>query len=281
MFLGAWLNHITPDGPCFDPSVNPIPGSPVPLCLIDALAKSRAVGKHTVRVLEIGSFVGTSALAWGNALKEVGVPDWRIYCADAWHHFDDVRHSANGTLIVNNPAAFNHEIFKHNVQKLLGFGNVVEVIADSEKSLDGLRDGYFDFVYVDGFHGYTVATSDIRHALRLCAPDGVICGDDYDCGPDAQRGCDDWEADQMIVDGVGVHPGLSRAVDELLGAPQPFATFWAFERDGLKPIDVAKLERAIPSFIPPAWLPQFQAALSGASWDGSSLLLRKSLRLVP
>lgn len=47
-----------------------------------------------------------------------------------------------------------------------------------------LKDGIFDFIYIDGDHKYENVKSDILHAKRLINKKfGVICGDDLDKVP--------------------------------------------------------------------------------------------------
>src|SRR5215475_14051327 len=54
MDLAVWLNFISPDGPCFDPAVLPIPGSPVALSMIEALVDEHVKQHDEITVLEIG-----------------------------------------------------------------------------------------------------------------------------------------------------------------------------------------------------------------------------------
>lgn len=258
--LTAWLNFLSPEGPCLDYGVTPIPGSPVSLSMIDAICehyvcqnKPRSSGP--LRVLEVGSWIGTSTIAFGNALRRLGVSEYLIYSCDMWHHFGVIRFDKDTTSIANQRNSFNHEIFKHNVGKAIGLDHVIEIIGDSRISLDGLRDSYFDIAYIDGFHGYTVTAADIRSALRLCRLGGIICGDDYDCTAPmlAAISAADREKDHHVLpSGFGSHPGVVQAVNEILGTPMCYGTFWAFENSNQpQPLDVSTLPRKIPTFVPP------------------------------
>jgi len=255
--LIEWLNFLAPDGPCFDPSVLPVPGSPVSLAMIDAIVEvyvARAPATP-IRVLEIGSFVGTSAIAWGKAFERHGISDYLITCCDMWHHFNDTEYSATETRIGNQRNSFNHTIFRHNVQKAIGWEHVVELIGASAVILPELRDGWFDLVYVDGFHGYSATTRDVCSALRVCKPGGIVCGDDYDAESVdvATLSEAELEQDHQWLEGRYIHGGVVLAVNELLGAPKPFWSFWAFDRDPVTPIDCAALPRRVPPFLPADW----------------------------
>jgi predicted O-methyltransferase YrrM len=273
MDLSVWLNFTSPAGLCFDLATVPIPGSPVSLSMIDALVEAH-VGprREEVTVLEIGSWCGLSTVTWGRALERIGVRNYTIYCVDIWHHAGDIRYDAEKLEIQRERNAFNHDIFKFNVQNSIGWSRVVELIGDSRVSLNGLRDGFFDIVYVDGHHGYDMIRSDIENAVRLCTVGGIICGDDYDCSPEMMRMIPDdaKQLDEYKMPGtdVGVHPGVVLAVDDLLGVPRPYGSFWAFTVEApfcgsVVALDVSALPRRIPAFIPPYVRPRFEEHFAG------------------
>lgn len=274
MDLDVWLNFISPTGPCFDPATLPIPGNPVSLAMIDALVE-RYVTEPTqeIRVLEVGSFCGMSALAWGHALKRLGVASYSIYCVDMWYHFGDIQYGTDSVQIGRQRNAFNHDIFKFNIAKAGLMPHVVEVIGDSRVALSGLRSSFFDFVYIDGFHGHDIIAQDIANGFRLCKVGGVVCGDDYDCPHDllATISEEDRQRDCYLVPPasvVGVHPGVVLAVDNLLGLPRQYGSFWAFEKfterasapfvESLAALDVSAFPRRMPEFIPAELQPRFE-----------------------
>jgi len=277
MELGCWLNFISPDGPCFDLATLPIPGSPVALSMIEALVEEKVKRRAGIRVLEIGSFCGISTMAWGRALERVGVHDYMIYCADRWYHSGIFRYGPAGVEVARERDAFNHEVFRFNISKSIGLAHVTEVIGDSREALRGLRDGFFDVIYVDGYHGYDVVVEDITNAFRLCRLGGIICGDDHDCSPEMMKAIPDealnWDEYVMPPMDVGVHPGVVLAVQRLLGVPHPYGGFWAFAKlaeqvkppfvDSVMAFDVAALPRRIPDFIPTHIRPRFEAHFAG------------------
>src|SRR5262249_1509498 len=266
MDLSAWLNFISPGGPCFDLATLPIPGSPVSLAMIDALVESHVKPRgDEITILEIGSFCGISTLTWGYALERLGITNYTIYCVDIWYHGGEVKYSPDKLEVLRERNSFNHDVFKFNIAQSIGLSHVVEIIGDSRVGLARLRDGFFDVVYVDGYHSYDAIASDIAHAFRLCRPGGIICGDDYDCSPEMMQSIPDdaRQLDEYKVGStdIGVHPGVVVAVDGLLGVPRSYGGFWAFEKvtdkagppftDCVVPMDVPALPRRIPKFIPP------------------------------
>jgi len=55
---------------------------------------------------------------------------------------------------------------------------------DSGRCLKHLKDGTFDFIYIDGDHKYEKVKSDIQEAKRLISKEiGLICGDDLEKFP--------------------------------------------------------------------------------------------------
>jgi len=228
-------------------------------------------------VLEVGSFCGVSAIAWGRALERIGVQNYMIYCADLWYHSGATRYGPETLEIPRTRNAFNHEIFKFNVSKSIGPSRVTEVIGDSRISLRALRDGFFDAIYIDGYHGHDVVREDIVNAFRLCKPQGIVCGDDYDCSPEMLAAIPgeamQWDHYVVLPTEVGVHPGVVLAVNELFGPPRPYGGFWAFTKvaeraaapfvDCVVPIDVTVFPRRIPDFIPPEVRPRFEAHFAG------------------
>ncbi len=71
-----------------------------------------------------------------------------------------------------------------------------------EKSIDGARrflEQSVDIVYIDGLHNYNAVREDILTWRPKIRPGGIICGHDY---------------------GTVRHPGVKRAVLQLLGVPE-------------------------------------------------------------
>jgi predicted O-methyltransferase YrrM len=187
------------------------------------VAKVAATATGPVRVLEIGSWAGSSAIAWANALRESGTGG-SIVCVDPWRPYasapavmDDAMH--DDTV---------YHLFRHNV-RASGIEGMVEVMrGDSRAVLGALATGSFDIVYIDGDHSYAAVHSDIAQAMRITRPGGVVCGDDLE----RQR---HEVSDALYADAVasgeddihGFHPGVTRAVAEHFGPVPAWDGFWA------------------------------------------------------
>lgn len=152
--------------------------------LIDSL------GQDSLTLVEIGSYKGESAeifLATGKVK--------RIYCVDPWQMYYDPDDGAAFTDMVKVEADFDRRHASDSrVVKVRGtVDTFVEKYAnDSEVS------GKIDLVYIDGLHTYEGVHHDIEMTLAHIKPRIAIAGHDY------HR--DGW-------------PGIVKAIDELLGAP--------------------------------------------------------------
>lgn len=132
--------------------------------------------------VEIGSFAGESSLILADHLKE-----GTLICVDPWmpdyysrkqipaaeRVFDQV---AEGFLNIRKEKRMSHDFLQEMI--------------DTETR--------FDFVYIDGNHKYDYVRRDIKMALQVIKPGGMICGHDYKF-----KGS----------------PGVERAVKELLQYP--------------------------------------------------------------
>lgn len=112
-------------------------------------------------ILEIGTFLGHSTWWWNYAAEKTG-----------------------GKVVTVDK----------NRQRKLDLPRVEQVEADSETFFSVCDDTY-DFVYVDGWHGYDIAKHDIIQAKRVLNPGGMIAVHDtaYDSGDivDVRRALDD------------------------------------------------------------------------------------------
>ena len=126
-------------------------------------------GRPDVRMLEIGSYEGRSALWF---LDQILTHDTaRLTCVDAFFRL---------------PPEMR---FDHNV-RLSGHGNrLTKIKAKSAEILPGLPEASFDAIYVDGDHRAAPVLLDVACCWRLLKPSGVMILDDYL-----------WELDKAHVD---------------------------------------------------------------------------------
>ncbi len=120
------------------------------------------IGRPGVRMLEIGSFEGRSAV-WFLENILTG-PDSSLTCVDRFRP----------------PYG---EIFDHNLGVSGRSSQVVKLVGNSATVLSTLADACFDAVYIDGGHREQEVWDDAMHAWRVTRPGAVIIFDDYEWEP--------------------------------------------------------------------------------------------------
>lgn len=139
--------------------------------------------------LEIGSWEGSSAVAWAEACAaDEGA--WAIVCVDTWLGSPEMRRNLDGQqwsrqrlfLEDGYPSVFR--TFVSNVRRSHFAEHIYPMPMDSSHAQKllyklGLR---FDLVYIDGGHDFESVYGDLHRALKLLDAENanaLICGDDY------------------------------------------------------------------------------------------------------
>lgn len=265
------LAQLFPDRPYFDG------GTAGRQCTIARHAEIASfvslLDRPRVDILEIGSWIGHSALTWSDAIASFCPGKGAVVCVDPWKpYFEAGEHRASGPYAQMESlahAGLAYDLFLHNT-KFAAPG--VEVrhlrgsLADYERFL---KDGSFDLVYVDGSHYHEDVLNDLRLAERLVRTGGILCGDDLElqldeCAAEIARANPrtDFIADPRS--GAMFHPGVTTAVHDFFGGRVWSENgVWAMRK-------AAPLAYAVPSlekrrFIVPRNFPeQDRAALANA-----------------
>lgn len=180
-----------------------------------------------IDVLEVGSWAGSSALAWVNAIR-ASKHSGTLTCVDQWKAYGSVTSDMNAATDDD----MIYRLFLHNISAS-GIRDFVRVVrGDSREVLKELPAQSFDIVYIDGDHSYETVRADIEQALRLVRPGGVVCGDDLECQRhEMSNACYETaisrDSDYVTLDGNSFHPGVSRAVAEQFGRVPAWDGFWA------------------------------------------------------
>jgi predicted O-methyltransferase YrrM len=143
--------------------------------------------REELRVLEIGSWAGQSAILWGTELVRSGYPG-KVYCVDPWMPFaDESQIGVNNGIQLMDEVARRDKIFPlfwHNV-KASGLADVIVPLrCKSADFLPYLKPNSFDLVFVDGSHAYSQFMNDLALAAPLVRQSGFICGDDLELQSD-------------------------------------------------------------------------------------------------
>lgn len=148
------------------------------------------------RVIEVGTWLGGSALHMAELAKSLAIEDFELICVDTWLGADEhwLRQDWFETLAVRNGYPTLYFQFLANVI-LKGHQDVVTPLpTTAESAFHILRHHGIvaDAVYVDAGHRYKDVKADMENYWQLVRPGGVLFGDDFIIG----------------------FPGVVRAVDE-------------------------------------------------------------------
>ena len=154
------------------------------------------------RILEIGSYEGASAcylIEKLASLKEI-----EIHCVDTWE--GGVEHKEGGGAEVNMSDVERR--FHHNIGLALSkVDNPVRLTLHKEcsdvalsKMISEGKQGYFDFIYVDGSHQSPDVLCDALLGFRLLRNGGVIAFDDYLWQEQLISGVDPVRCPKMAID---------------------------------------------------------------------------------
>lgn len=151
-----------------------------------------SVAKNSKLIYEIGSYAGRSTRAMADNTKGV------IHAIDTWKEINYDGYG-NAVVFVTDNTIFN--LFYCNLRKYLDSGKVIPSFTtwadfpNKEKA---------DLIFIDGDHRYESVKKDIRKAMDLIKPYGIIAGHDYQ----------------------PYWPGVVQAADETFGKVNVVDTIW-------------------------------------------------------
>lgn len=149
------------------------------------------------RVVEIGTFLGRSALAIAYNLEP---EESRLICIDPYTEYGD-------PLI--GPQLWE-DIYGTAKDTLAGCVTATLLREPSLRAALHFHDRTIEMIFIDGDHSYSAVMADITAWERTIKPGGLICGHDY-----------------------GVHPGVKQAVDESFPFGRikfPAGSIWAVRK---------------------------------------------------
>lgn len=201
----------------------------------------RTRGNDFVRILEVGSWAGMSAVSWAKALQETGV-NGSVLCIDFWKPYLDLSVDVEPIYAEMNEAAAEGKVFRlfqHNIQCCGVAQSVSYQQGSAAELLPRLPSESFDVIFLDGSHQYEHVAFDIEHARRLIADGGIICGDDLELQrhelPEHEHRAAVASARDYThseAKGCAYHPGVAEAVAEAFGLVASWEGLWAVMRRG-------------------------------------------------
>jgi predicted O-methyltransferase YrrM len=192
------------------------------------------------QILEIGSWVGASALSFAQGLKIHNDGKGTITCVDAWKpFFNRETHKDNVYLSMEMALSTEtaYQIFTHNIGTIPESITAQHLRGKTDAILPLLRPNTFDIIFIDADHSYTPVRKDILNSMALVKDGGIICGDDLNLQlsqVDKENTVKNAEAD-FIKDPLtnrNYHPGVTLAVAEIFGEVSMWGGFWAMQKTG-------------------------------------------------
>jgi len=209
------------------------------VALVGAISQLKRQG--LIRILEIGSWAGASAITWAKAVQGQG-REGKITCVDQWRpYFDEGLETALHYRAMNEAAKDDKvlKLFLHNIRAANVFHMVDYLVGDTRKVLPKLPSGEFDIVYIDASHLYESVRADIHDAKRLIRDGGIICGDDLELQRTDLDECEHRMAVALTKDFVhspkadtNYHPGVTEAVAVEFGEVSSWEGVWATRKLG-------------------------------------------------
>jgi hypothetical protein len=143
----------------------------------EAFAKVVADAGPVTTILEIGSWLGASAIRWARL-----APDAEVVCLDTWLGSSEMwlaKNDVHRDLKFRNGRPSIYENFLTNIVTLGLTDQVTPFPVASSVGLDVLKELNVrpTIVYVDASHSFSDCFADIMGALEL--DPGIVCGDDF------------------------------------------------------------------------------------------------------
>jgi len=230
--------------PYFGPVLRAKQGLPIRHNYMQMLveAEHRLHPERALRILEVGSWAGGSAITWAEALRRCCGDRGRVVCMDPWKpYFDPEILGRTVSVYQEMKAALESgeilTLFLHNIAASGHADLVIPMRGASKEVLPLLANQAFDIVFIDGDHTHPSAQEDLEAAVRLIREGGVLCGDDLELAleeVDPAHHQDSLHLDYVLDPRADkrYHPGVTQAVAAICGAVSVWEGFWAMRWRG-------------------------------------------------
>lgn len=258
------LNALFKDSPCFAQTTFGIQGDPVRhVFMSGAINVLSGWVDGPIRMLEVGSWTGSSVLTWAQAIDRFCPHKGSILCVDYWDTFvtkedlDSQQSDLYQTTHSLTQMGIPYDLFLHNIQFAKSSVKVNHFRGKSCEVLPYLGNEQFDMIYIDGSHYLDDVRGDLEQAIRMLKTGGILCGDDlelqlFQCDEEFARSqlALDWVKDPKAKQFF--HPGVTIAVDEVIGRVSNYAGFWLVRKtdEGFEPISLEDADMLLPEHFP-------------------------------
>ncbi|WP_431861103.1 class I SAM-dependent methyltransferase [Azospirillum sp.] len=262
-----------PESYFFGGATQGLQGDPMRQILMGATVGLAVPAARPIRILEIGSWIGFSALTWAQAIERFVPHKGTLLCVDPWTSYftdEDVRQAdVYRHMDYMGRTGLAYDLFCHNIRFAPKGVQIDHIRGLSHNILPHLRKEGFDIIYIDGSHYYDDVLKDLRLADELLTEGGIMCGDDLElqlaeCDRELteRNGSADCIADPAT--GRDYHPGVTLAVGEYFGSVSALRGYWHMRKTatGYEAVSFEGASMFVPEHFPDTYKRPFEAILN-------------------
>ena len=258
------LSSLFPDAPYFEGVTQGFQGFPLGAirhAFMMGTIHKVAQSVQKLKMLEIGSWTGSSALTWSEGIAKYCSGGGSILCVDPWTPYLD-NEDIQKTVVYQNmnyisALDLSYYLFLHNIKFAATGVEINHFRGTGSEVLPYLERASFDLIYLDGSHYLEDVRFDIAQAVKLLKDGGILCGDDLELKGDE---CDlEFAKAHPVADfikdpktGKNFHPGVTVAVHERFPEVSSYSGYWLMQKinDTYQPVDLDTSSLIVPSHFP-------------------------------
>lgn len=156
--------------------LNVLAGMDTLIQIPEALALYRLCQKlpDNSKILEIGSYQGSSTVAMGHAIKGKSI---QIYCIDLWA---DYLNQDDFVDFERSRISDEKKIIGNFIDNTSFLGDQIKMMRGDSKDFGEMIAGQnFDLIFIDGCHDYESIRADIVMCMAALKPGGLLTGHDF------------------------------------------------------------------------------------------------------
>jgi predicted O-methyltransferase YrrM len=179
------------------------------------------------KVLEVGSWVGCSALTWSEALDD---SKSIVLCIDPYKpYFSDWDVEKSATCKAMNEYLKADQVCQAFWENTKHSKTPIRLLRAKLSEVAHLL-SQFDLIYIDGSHYYPEVLEDLTHAGPLVNERGYLCGDDLELQMH-EVNTDHGRRDISRHNGISFHPGVTKSVWEYFQRTvSSYEGFWVMQK---------------------------------------------------
>ncbi len=195
-----------------------------------------------ISILEVGSWMGNSAVLMAQAMLASCHKGSKILCVDPWEPYHDLSANTRPQYSEMNQVSASgvtYLLFEHNVRTSGMSDCITHRRGYSRDILPTLPQAHFHMIFVDASHLYEDLRDDLALVKPLLKEGGILCGDDWELSRSEVDDGSHLRAIEERKDCVTdpktdrrYHPGVTQVLHELMPDACNYAGVWIVEKCG-------------------------------------------------